>query len=71
MIIAGQRRLSHARRLLSSIDRDQRKIKDESPGRIELMPRAAVTDPLSLNVPIPGSVTEQTTANLIPPEGKH
>jgi len=71
MIITGLVRLSRAKRLLSSEDQAHRLIKAESHQTATLLPPAAVTDPLLSRVPIPGSVTEQTTLHLKSPERKH
>jgi hypothetical protein len=68
MIIAGRVRLSRAKRLLSSEDQAHRLIEAETPRTAALSPLAATTDPLVSRIPIPGSVTEQTTLNLKSPE---
>lgn len=70
MIIAGHVRLSRARRLLSSEDQDHHVIKTASHRTATLIPPSNVTDPLVSPVPIPGSVTENTTLNLKSPERK-
>ena len=64
MVITGHVRLSRAKRLLSSEDQAHRLMKAESPP-------ARVTDPLLSRIPIPSSVTEQTTLNLKSPERSH
>jgi hypothetical protein len=71
MIISGHVRISRANRLLSSEDQAHRVLKAESHQTETLLPPATVTDPLLSRVPIPGSVTEQTTRNLESPERKH
>ena len=71
MIITGHVRLSRAKRLLSSEDHTHLLIKAESHRTAELLPPASVTDSLLSPMPIPGSVTEQTTLNLKSPERKH
>ena len=70
MIISGHVHLSRAKRLLSSEDQAHRLLKAESQ-TATLLPSATVTDPLLSRLPIPGSVTEQTTRNLESPETKH
>ena len=68
MVISGHVRFSRARRLLSSEDQANRLIKPDSHSTTALSPPSLETDPLPSPVPIPGSVTEQTTLNLKSPE---
>jgi zinc ribbon protein len=68
MIIAGRVRLSRARHVLSSEDQAHHLIEPEAGRTAALSPLGAITDPLVSQIPIPGSVTEQTTLNLKSPE---
>jgi len=65
MIIKGRMRLSHANRLLISDD-PSRVVIDANQAGAELPP-AAITDPLTPPVRVPGSIVDHTTLNLKSP----